>query len=54
MGSDAAGDVLYYSGTDYVKLAKGNNKHCFWKYFTIALEFQNFKLAQEWNYAMQK
>ena len=25
MGSDAAGDVLYYSGTDYVKLAKGNN-----------------------------
>ena len=23
MGSDAAGDILYYNGTDYVKLAKG-------------------------------
>ena len=24
MGSDAAGDVLYYNGTDYVRLAKGS------------------------------
>ena len=25
MGSDAAGDVLYYNGTDYIRLAKGTN-----------------------------
>ena len=25
MGSDAAGDVLYYNGTDYVRLAKGTS-----------------------------
>ena len=25
MGSDAAGDLLYYNGTDYARLAKGNN-----------------------------
>ena len=23
MGSDAAGDILYYNGTDYIRLAKG-------------------------------
>ena len=27
MGSDAAGDVLYYNGTDYVRLAKGTSGH---------------------------
>ncbi len=27
MGSDAAGDVLYYDGTDYVRLAKGTSGH---------------------------
>ena len=25
MGSDAAGDVLYYNGTDYIRLAKGTD-----------------------------
>ena len=25
MGSDAAGDILYYNGTDYVRLAKGTD-----------------------------
>ena len=25
MGSDARGDILYYNGTDYVRLAKGSN-----------------------------
>ena len=24
MGSDAAGDIIYYNGTDYIRLAKGN------------------------------
>ena len=27
MGSDAAGDILYYDGTDYVRLAKGTSGH---------------------------
>ena len=27
MGSDAAGDILYYNGTDYVRLAKGTTGH---------------------------
>ena len=27
MGSDAAGDVLYYNGTDYVRLPKGQSGH---------------------------
>ena len=27
LGSDAAGDVMYYNGTDYVRLAKGTNGH---------------------------
>ena len=27
MGSDARGDILYYNGTDYVRLAKGTNGH---------------------------
>ena len=25
MGSDAAGDILYYNGTDYIRLAKGTD-----------------------------
>ena len=25
MGSDAAGDIMYYDGTDYIRLAKGTN-----------------------------
>ena len=24
LGSDAAGDIMYYNGTNYVRLAKGN------------------------------
>lgn len=27
MGSDAAGDILYYNGTDYVRLGKGTTGH---------------------------
>ena len=27
MGSDAQGDILYYNGTDYVRLAAGTNGH---------------------------
>ena len=27
LGSDAAGDIMYYNGTDYVRLAKGTNGH---------------------------
>jgi len=27
MGSDARGDILYYDGTDYVRLAKGSSGH---------------------------
>ena len=27
MGSDAAGDILYYNGTDYVRLGKGTSGH---------------------------
>jgi hypothetical protein len=27
MGSDAAGDIIYYNGTDYVRLAKGTSGH---------------------------
>ena len=27
MGSDAAGDILYYNGTDYIRLGKGTSGH---------------------------
>ena len=27
LGSDAAGDIMYYNGTDYVRLGKGTNGH---------------------------
>ena len=27
LGSDAAGDIMYYNGTDYVRLPKGTNGH---------------------------
>ena len=27
LGSDAAGDIMYYNGTDYIRLAKGTNGH---------------------------
>ena len=27
LGSDAAGDIMYYNGTDYIRLGKGTTGH---------------------------
>lgn len=40
MGSDAVGDILYYNGTDYVRLAKGTGNQ--------ALVMNNGATAPEW------